>query len=174
DGRFVDHENWIIQAMFKLYPWEQMLRDDYAAPLPTADVRVLEPAWKSILSNKAILPLLWERHKGHPNLLEAYFEGDPAQAALGNSYVRKPLFSREGANVELIDQGVSAEAVVDGGYGQGRFIRQALHDTPRFDDAHVIVGSWVVGDEPVGMSLREDVGRITRDTSRFVPHFIRD
>jgi len=174
DGRFVDHENWIIQAMFKLYPWEQMLRDDYAAPLPTADVRVLEPAWKSILSNKAILPLLWERHKGHPNLLEAYFEGDPAQAALGDSYVRKPLFSREGANVELIDQGVSAEAVVDGGYGQGRFIRQALHDTPRFDDAYVIVGSWVVGDEPAGMSLREDAGRITRDTSRFVPHFIRD
>jgi glutathionylspermidine synthase len=24
------------------------------------------------------------------------------------------------------------------------------------------------------MSLREDAGRITRDTSRFVPHFIRD
>mgnify|MGYP006195487759 CR=1 FL=1 len=60
-----------------------------------------------------------------------------------------------GANVELIDRGVSAEAVVDGGYGQGRFIRQALHDTPRFDDAHVIVGSWVVGDEPAGMSLRD-------------------
>lgn len=63
---------------------------------------------------------------------------------------------------------------MDGGYGQGGFIRQALHDTPRFDDAHVIVGSWVVGDEPAGMSLREDAGRITRDTSRFVPHFIRD
>lgn len=31
DGRFVDHENWIIQAMFKLYPWEQMLRDCRAA-----------------------------------------------------------------------------------------------------------------------------------------------
>ena len=77
-GQFVDHENWIIQAMFKLYPWEQMLRDDYAAPLPTAGVTVLEPAWKSILSNKAILPLLWERHAGHPNLLEAYFEDDPA------------------------------------------------------------------------------------------------
>jgi glutathionylspermidine synthase len=38
----------------------------------------------------------------------------------------------------------------------------------------VVVGSWVVGDEPAGMSLREDAGRITRDTSRFVPHFIRD
>ena len=174
EGRFVDHENFLINAMFKLYPWEQMLRDDYAAPLPTADVTVLEPAWKSILSNKAILPLLWERHAGHPNLLESYFEGDPAEAALGSSYVRKPLFSREGDNVELIDRGVSAAEVVDGGYGEGRYIRQALCDPPLFDGNHVIVGSWVVGTEPAGISLREDTGRITRNTSRFVPHFIRD
>jgi glutathionylspermidine synthase len=173
DGRFVDHENWIIQAMFKLYPWEQMLRDDYAAPLPTAEVRVLEPAWKSLLSNKGILPLLWERHRGHPNLLEAYFEDDSAAAALGSSYVRKPLFSREGENVEMIDQGVTIEAA-GGAYGDGRWIRQALHAPPVFDGSHVIVGSWVVGDEAVGMSLREDSGRITRNTSRFVPHFIRD
>ncbi|MBU4039767.1 MAG: glutathionylspermidine synthase family protein, partial [Alphaproteobacteria bacterium] len=61
DGRFVDDENWLIQAMFKLYPWEQMLRDDYAEPLPKADVTVLEPAWKALLSNKGLLPLLWER-----------------------------------------------------------------------------------------------------------------
>ena len=174
DGQFIDHENWIIQAMFKLYPWEQMLRDDYAAPLPTAGVTVLEPAWKSLLSNKGILPLLWERHAGHPNLLEAYFEDDPAHSALGSSYVRKPLFSREGANVELIEQGRSVADVFDGGYGGGRWIRQALCNPPSFDGNHVIVGSWVVGDEAAGMSLREDTSLITRNTSRFLPHFIRD
>lgn len=38
----------------------------------------------------------------------------------------------------------------------------------------MIVGSWLVGDEPAGIALREDPGRITRNTSRFVPHFIRD
>lgn len=173
DGRFVDHENWLINALFKLYPWEQMLRDDYAAPLPTADVTVLEPAWKSLLSNKGILPLLWERHAGHPNLLEAYFEEDPAHSALGCSYVRKPLFSREGANIELIDQGRKAE-VVDGGYGEGRWIRQALHAPPAFEGNYVIVGSWVVGDQAAGMSLREDAGPVTLNTSRFLPHFIRD
>lgn len=150
-----------------------MLRDDYAAPLPTADVTVLEPAWKSLLSNKGILPLLWERHAGHPNLLEAYFEDDPAHSVLGSSYVRKPLFSREGANVELVDQGEKAE-VLDGGYGDGRWIRQALHNPPFFDGNYVIVGSWVVGDEAAGMSLREDTSRITRNTSRFLSHFIQD
>jgi glutathionylspermidine synthase len=37
----------------------------------------------------------------------------------------------------------------------------------------VIVGSWVVGNEPAGIGLREDRGRITRNGSRFVPHYIR-
>ena len=41
----------------------------------------------------------------HPNLLPAYFEGDAKVAELGASYVRKPLYSREGANVELIVDG---------------------------------------------------------------------
>ncbi|WP_395649912.1 glutathionylspermidine synthase family protein [Brevundimonas sp.] len=173
DGRFVDHENFLIGAMFKLYPWEQMLRDDYARPLPDAEVTVLEPAWKSILSNKGMLPLLWERHAGHPNLLETYFESDPAHTTLGTSYVRKPLFSREGANVELVKDGRKS-SVLDGGYGDGAWIRQALHAPPKFDNRYVIIGSWVVGNEPAGIGLREDRGRITRNTSRFLPHYIRD
>jgi glutathionylspermidine synthase len=172
DGRFVDHENFLIGAMFKLYPWEEMLRDDYAAPLPNAEVTVLEPAWKSLLSNKGMLPLLWERHAGHPNLLETYFESDPAHTTLGTSFVRKPLFSREGANVELVKDGRKS-SVLDGGYGDGTWIRQALHAPPKFDNRYVIVGSWVVGNEPAGIGLREDRGRITRNTSRFLPHVIR-
>jgi glutathionylspermidine synthase len=172
DGRFVDDENWLIQALFKLYPWEQMLRDDYAEPLPGAGVTVLEPAWKALLSNKGLLPLLWERHRGHPNLLAAFFESDPAHASLGDAYVRKPLFSREGANISIVEGAVREEGL-DGGYGDGPHIRQALHAPPRFDGQHVIVGSWVVGDAPAGVALREDPGRITRNTSRFVPHFIR-
>ncbi len=173
DGKFVDEENWLIGAMFKLYPWEQMLRDDYAEPLPGADVTVLEPAWKSLLSNKGILPLLWERHAGHPNLLECYFESDPAHTTLGSSYVRKPLFSREGANIELVKDG-RRSTVLDGGYGDGAHIRQALHAPPKFDNRYVIIGSWLVGNEPAGIGLREDRGRITKNTSRFLPHFIRD
>ena len=172
DGRFVDEENWLIQAMFKLYPWEQMLRDDYAEPLPTAEVTVLEPAWKSILSNKGILPLLWERHAGHPNLLESYFEDDPKASALSSAHVRKPLFSREGANIEIVDA-AGTEHGEDQGY-DGRAIVQAVHAPPVFDGRHAIVGSWVVGEAPAGMSVREDEGRITRNVSRFVPHFIRD
>jgi glutathionylspermidine synthase len=170
-GRFVDTDGFELQAAFKLYPWENMLREPYAANLVTAGVRWIEPAWKSILSNKGLLPLLWARHEGHPSLLPAFFDDDPAAASLGTSYARKPIFSREGANVAIVRDGVE-EAVIDEGYGAEGFIRQALLPPPVFDGHYAIVGAWIVGDEPAGIGLREDDAVVTRNMARFVPHYI--
>ena len=170
EGWFTDHDDNVIQTLFKLYPLEFMMEEEFGPSLVSGRMQLLEPPWKAILSNKGILPLLWQRHQGHPNLLEAHFD---TGAALPAGWVRKPLFSREGANISIVE-GAAREEGLDAGYGEGRHIRQALHAPPRFDGQHVIVGSWLVGDEPAGIALREDVGRITRNTSRFVPHFIRD
>lgn len=173
NGKFVDAENYIISAIFKLYPWEEMLREPFAANLAASGAQFLEPAWKSVLSNKGLLPLLWERHAGHPNLLAAYFEDDPRISDLGASYVRKPLFSREGANIELVSQGRRAR-VLDLGYGAEGHVRQALHPMPRFGGAYPVVGAWMVGDEPAGVGIREDRSRVTKNHSRFMPHVILD
>ena len=170
EGQFVDLEGFVLQAAFKLYPWEHMLREPYAAHLQTAKVRWIEPPWKAILSNKGILPLLWERHPGHPNLLEAYFEGDAAASNLGSTFVRKPLFSREGANVEVV--GAGDEPVLDQGYGEEGAIVQAYHPPPEFDGKRPVVGAWIVGAEPVGMGIREDDSVVTKNLARFVPHVI--
>lgn len=171
DGRFVDQDDYLIGAIFKLHPWEDAFREPYGAHISGARARFLEPAWKAVLSNKAILPLLWRRHPGHPNLLPAFFEDDPRAAELGSSFVRKPLFSREGGNVELRDRGRRA-SVHDQGYGAEGYIRQALRPPGKFDGHFAVVGAWMVGDEPAGIGIREDRGRITRDRSRFVPHAI--
>lgn len=173
EGQFVDQDGFLIFALFKLHPWEMMFREPYAAHLPATETLFLEPAWKGVLSNKAILPLLWERHPGHPNLLPAFFDDDPKAAELGSSYVRKPLFSREGANVELVEKGRKA-GVLDQGYGAEGFIRQALKAPPRFGSNYPVVGAWMIGDEAAGIGIREDRGRVTRDRSRFVPHVILD
>jgi glutathionylspermidine synthase len=171
DGRFIDHDGSIIQAAFKLYPWEDMLREPYAEHLAGAGVRWLEPPWKAVLSNKGVLPLLWARHEGHPNLLPAFFDDDAGAATLGDSYVRKPLFSREGANVEVVQGGV-AEPVLDQGYGAEGWIRQALAPPPDFDGRRPVVGAWMVGGEPAGLGVREDDGPVTKNLARFVPHII--
>ena len=171
EGRLVDARGFILQAAFKLYPWEFMLREPYADKLQGAGVRWLEPPWKAILSNKGILPLLWARHPGHPNLLEAYFDDDPAAAALGQRYVRKPLLSREGANIEVHGLGETLP-VLDAGYGAEGWIRQAWSPPPCFDGRYPVIGAWMVGDRPAGIGVREDAGPITRDAARFVPHVI--
>jgi glutathionylspermidine synthase len=74
DGSFVDLEDRAIDLAFKLYPWEWMFHDAFGAKLIDAPTRWVEPPWKAILSNKGILPLLWEMFPNHPNLLPAYFD----------------------------------------------------------------------------------------------------
>lgn len=167
---FVDLDNQPITAIFKLYPWEEMADDAFGQQLPLLNTHWFEPPWKAILSNKGILPLLWEHFEGHPNLLPAFFE-DANSPPLPAGWVRKPFFSREGSNIELITPSGQREAV-DGPYTDSPWIRQAYHPMPRFGDNHALIGSWVVGDRACGMGIREDMGRITKDSSCFIPHAI--
>jgi glutathionylspermidine synthase len=170
-GVFVDADNEPIALAFKLYPWEWMFREQFGGFLAGGSTRWIEPPWKAILSNKAILPLLWAMFPGHPNLLPAYFEDDPKRAELGNSYVRKPFFSREGANVEIVVGGNTIDRD-DGPYGTEPTILQAVAPLPTFDGNYAVLGSWFAAGAPAGLSVREDVGPITKNTSRFLPHAI--
>ena len=170
-GGFVDLEGRDIALAFKLYPWEWMFREAFGAKLLEAPTRWIEPPWKAILSNKGILPLLWEMFRGHPNLLPAFFEDDPELASLGDTFVRKPLLSREGANVTLVSRG--AAVVEEGGpYGAEGFVRQAYAPLPNLANNHPVVGSWLVDHVPCGLSIREDANPITGNGSRFLPHAI--
>jgi len=166
DGaRFVDLDDAPMSALFKLYPWEWMVREAFGANLLARTARLIEPPWKMLLSNKAILPVLWELFPGHPNLLAASFE--PGRFA--TDYVKKPIYSREGANVSIRASGAAVDA--GGEYGEEGFVWQAYHALPVSGGNHAVIGSWVVGDTPAGIGLREDDSAITRDSSRFVPHY---
>jgi glutathionylspermidine synthase len=170
-GLFVDEANAPIEIAFKLYPWEWMFAEQFGASLPGASTRWVEPPWKAILSNKGILPLLSAMFPRHPNLLPAFFEDDPNRADLGNSYVRKPLHSREGANIEIVVDGNVVDADV-GPYGAEPKVLQTLAPLPMFDGNYTVLGSWFAAGGPAGLSVREDAGPITRNTSRFLPHVI--
>jgi len=144
------------------------MHEAFAHALPTSGLRLIEPPWKAVLSNKGILPMLWGKHRGHPNLLAAEF--DDGSGTLAAGWVRKPLHSREGANVTLsLPDG--RRITSDGPYA-GPCIRQAYHPLAEFDGRHVVLGSWVVGDRACGLGVREDASPITRDSARFVPHLI--
>jgi glutathionylspermidine synthase len=171
DGHFVDLQDRAMELVFKLYPWEWMFRDAFSVNLKNATTRWLEPPWKAMLSNKGILPLLWEMFPNHPNLLPAYFEDDADAEKLGASFVRKPLYSREGANVTMVSAGTTLEQQ-PGPYGSEGYIRQAFAPLPCFADQYPVIGSWIVGERACGLSIREDENPITGNSSRFVPHAI--
>ncbi|NEU13908.1 glutathionylspermidine synthase family protein [Methylobacterium sp. BTF04] len=171
DGRFVDRMRAPISRLFKLYPWEWAFADAFGRALATAPTRFIEPPWKAILSNKGLLPYLFAMAPNHPNLLPAYFEGDPGKAALGTAFVKKPLLSREGANILIVQDG-AVLAHDHGPYGGEGHIRQALAPLPSFGGRRPLVGSWIVGDTPAGLCIRESAGPITTNAALFVPHYI--
>ncbi|MDO5657961.1 MAG: glutathionylspermidine synthase family protein [Paracoccus sp. (in: a-proteobacteria)] len=190
-GQFADEESRVIGTLFKLYPWEDMLRDNFAPQLQPSGTRFIEPPWKALVSNKAMLALLWQMFPGHPNLLPAFMATDlgdalqggspaphiaqafeAAQDALSRGHVTKPIFSREGAGVTIFEDGSQTEAAPDQDYSQHPLIVQALAPLPQMGGAYPVIGAWIVGETCVGMGLREDASRITHNLSRFKPHFI--
>lgn len=157
---FRDLEELPIDAIFKLYPWDWMLREEFGRWIPTAATRWIEPAWRLVPSSKAFLSLLWHLFPDHPNLLPAFLE--PGRT--GGPEISKPLWGREGANVS------APGFEVEGPYGDQPRVWQAYAELPAFAGRYPVLGTWVIAGEPAGLGIREDATPITRDTSRFVPH----
>jgi glutathionylspermidine synthase len=160
---FVDRNGMPVQRLFKLYPWEWMLREEFGRNVLRSPTRWVEPAWKMILSCKSILPLLYEKFPDSPFLLPASF------GPMEGSYVRKPVHAREGANIEVVIDGQTAVST-DGPYADVPFVYQRIGPVKPFDGRYPVFGSWVVNGESCGVGIREGDGIVTTNLSRFVPH----
>ncbi|WP_420138790.1 glutathionylspermidine synthase family protein [Sphingomonas sp.] len=166
-GLFVDLDEQVMTTIFKLYPWEWLTDEQFGRNLLESLDRTIwmEPVWKMIWSNKAILPVLWSMFPDHPNLLPASY------SPLGGDVVTKPALSREGANV-VIHRDATVIAASSGAYQDSHTIYQALYDLPQTaPGCYPVIGSWIVDGAPAGMGIRED-GLITGNMARFVPHVI--
>jgi glutathionylspermidine synthase len=173
---FLDVEEKRIDSIFKLYPWETMMAEQFAPQaLDTyREMHWIEPIWKMLLSNKGILPILWKLYPNHPNLLPAFFD-QPTHNPL-RDYVRKPLHGREGSNVSIVRNG--STVVSNEGPYDGPGVIQALGPETKFPDAsgdsrYPVLGLWMIDQECGGMGIRESSGPITDNLSSFVPHYFR-
>lgn len=184
DARLCDLDGLAVQTLFKLYPWEQIFIDEerlhkngkslFLPLLLSNQTAFIEPAWKSLLGSKACLALLWQMYPNHPLLLETYFEDDGAAVELcQRPHVRKAIFGREGANIEIVfpDDGSNSEKS-GGEFSDRGFIVQAYEAMPKFEDFNLLVGSWIVNHRAVGIGIRADQSKITGRKALFVPHFV--
>jgi glutathionylspermidine synthase len=171
---FVDPAGSSIDCAFKLYPWEWMMAEEFGKFVISSPTRWFEPPWKMLLSNKAILPVLWKRYPGHPNLLPSFFEDEKPDTNSGSMFVKKPILGREGANIHLA--GLFSDKLLDGShqlpeYDSSGYIYQEYAPLPQIGGKHPLVGAWMIGDEPAGIGIREDNTLVTGNGSHFVPHY---
>jgi glutathionylspermidine synthase len=168
-GRILDPDDRLISAIFKLYPWEWIVDEAYGRDIVRnlPETLWIEPIWKMLWSNKAILQVLWAMFPDHPNLLAA----SVIREKIGDSYAAKPFLAREGANIAIVERGETV-ARSQGEYREGLTMYQALYPLRDFGNGYPVIGSWVVDGVAAGMGIRED-GLITGNRARFVPHVIR-
>jgi glutathionylspermidine synthase len=165
---FVDLDDQKIEAMFKLYPWELMMKEEFGMHVldDPRSVQWMEPAWKMFLSNKALLAALWHLYPDHPNLLPSYLDTPNGMT----EWVAKPLHGREGDNIIIHAKGV--DIAQPGDYGSEGWCYQQWCPLPNFYGNYPVLGAWVVDGESVGVGIRESDGYITDYFCRFVPNII--
>lgn len=169
DGIFYDPSGERVERCFKLYPWEWMV--DESPDGCMAEVQWVEPVWKLVMSNKAILTTLFELFPDSPYVLPAYLSRPQ-----NGVYCKKPVYSREGHNISILDiRNWEEHALVPetpGDYNQGAYIYQQYVEPTVYDGRYPIIGSWIIGGETGGIGIRENRMQITDNLSAFVPHII--
>jgi len=171
DGAPVDADGEAIRFVWKAWSWEtvfdSMRMPQAAKGTPTlADVlllqpgvKVWEPLWTCIPSNKAILPVLWDMFPEHPCLLRAEYTISEALRATG--YVAKPIVGRCGSNVTIFNPEGKILASSAGHFGNKHMVYQQTCHLPRSVTGGVLLCPWLISGRCAGMVLRVDKGLIT-------------
>lgn len=169
DGCFYDPSGEQVKRCFKLYPWEWMV--DESADGCLADVQWVEPIWKLLMSNKAILKVLSDLFPDSPYVLPCYLSRPES-----GLFCKKPVYSREGHNVSVLEIRNWEERVrlaeTEGDYNKGAYVYQEYVEPTAYSGRYPVIGSWIVGGEPAGIGIRENRTEITGNLSEFVPHII--
>ncbi|GAA5437170.1 glutathionylspermidine synthase family protein [Deinococcus aquaticus] len=156
-----------LRQLMWLWPFEFAWESRDSAFLASTGTRFIEPLWKAVTGSKGLLALLHELNPGHPHLLPATLN----PGALGANVVRKPLYSREGQNVQL-----PGEASTPGDYGDLPVVEQAYTELPTAQapdgPRYPVLGVWIAGDEVCGLGVREGRSRVTDNRATFAPHVV--
>lgn len=177
-GRMFGGDGEALALVDKLYPWEFLFEDSFNRwPSKSGATKVIEPAWKIIMSSKIFWVHAWAQENGHPNLLPTFMSNDPNpdyKNEFPAGFIKKPIFSREGANCSIFGPSGELEAQSFGVYGAEGFIVQAKAMPCHIPKAgYVSCGAWHVNNKAAGIIMRVTESPICEDMfSRDIPHFV--
>jgi glutathionylspermidine synthase len=188
DGYFVDHVNDRIPVLWKMYDWSDLQNDvakdggtqALAHRLETGEVKILEPLWKQVLSNKGAMAMMWAQF-GNSDcgkyLLPTYLDTDNSPEStelLVGMHVRKPMLGLEGVGISIETGFGAVEQKESFGYGAEGFIIQAYIELPEAFGYYYMIGSWAIDGEAGGMIIRGDTSKITGRHCLIIPHIVSD
>ena len=185
-------------CLLNQYPKEWLVNEierDELLKYDLAKLRSIEPWWKLILGNKALLPLLWSLYPNHPNLLPAYYD-DPRKVLdntgyknevtkKNNKWISKPLFGREGLGLFTSDNYTNFDAFMrasEGNFGKdkktgitlGQSVYQLYKKLPEVQGRVIQTSSWIISGMAAGVNFREGkAGTHFSDKSPFLPHYVK-
>ncbi len=169
DGVFYDPSGERIHRCFKLYPWEWMMEESPEGCV--ADVHWIEPLWKLVMSNKAILSIVSQLFPNSPYILPAHLSRPRS-----GTYCKKPVYSREGHNISVVEIAEWNEKAIRpetaGDYGNQAYVYQEYLKPTAYNGRYPVIGSWIIGGEAAGIGIRESKSEITDNLSEFIPHII--
>ena len=190
-GEVLDPDGVPIRFVWKTWAWEtalDQLRDecenedckpvllaarDVSTPprlmdvLLRSEIKVFEPFWTLIPSNKAILPVLWQIFPDHPYLLNSQFELNDEIGHRG--YVSKPIAGRCGLNIALFDKNDQLLKETAGRFDHQDSIYQELWKLPEIDGYKAQVCTFSVLGKYAGSCLRVDKSLVITMNSDVLP-----
>lgn len=170
DEEFLQFDFW-----FKLIPWEWIAHEEpELLNILTEIVRkdlcvILNPAYTLIYQSKAIMKVLWDLFPNHPLLLKtAYSRG----LFMGEDYVRKVIFGREGENVEVFNRNGDRLERNKGDFGHYPSVYQKFVELPKDEDGDIYQAGVYFTYKPVALSYRRRDGLIVDTDAEFIGHYI--
>ena len=144
---------------FKLYPWEDM--PHFQA---TPNTSMLNPAYTLLYQSKGMLAILYKLFPDSPYLLKSSFE------PIEEKYVKKRMFGREGANIDIVEQGRVVKST-DGIYDSYKAIYQEYTEFVQDSEQNYYQAGVFYSDGACGIGFRRGA-EILDDMSQFMGHIV--
>ncbi len=158
---------------FKLIPWEFIAWDEpelleiLQELVLKKKIIVLNPAYSLLFQSKGLLKILWDLHPNHPLLLETKFE-----PIYGQKSVKKVMFGREGANVQIVSGYGTPITNSIGEYQNQTAVYQAYTDFLKDEKGNYLQAGLFYSNGSCALGFRAG-GEIIDDTALFCGHIVK-
>lgn len=171
DDKVIDKWDNEYDFWFKLYPWEEIslshpeLLKHLDKNLSNFKTSIVNPAYTLLYQSKGMLKILSDMFPTSPYLLKT------SDKPLDIKCVKKQMFGREGANIDILTPKGKVLNNTSGAYGEYKSIYQEYVEFVKDENNNYFQAGLFFSDEPCGLAFRVG-GEILDDTSKFMGHCV--